>query len=358
MTARSGASRGGARPRAGSVVAAGIVAIAAACGAEPGDGPGVGAGGPGAGPASEVDEGALLRDLEATVLENYGLLELGNIEAYADRAAADRPIAIFGARADAAVAGVAPPELYDDRRLFAGRRVRMLSRNLDLHLSPEGHVSWTFDDVSYRVSRDGREASIPLRVTGLYTRDVDRWALALEHRSYPRPVREIIARARSGDLPQPARFRTSYDIDGPATQLRRVVPRVIFDAIGPHYRDSRLADTADALVVLPGVAREYSGADVAEAPTLAELFAGPDGEGAAVELGDHLIRVAASRDVAWMAANIAVRPPADESTIGLRGTFVFEDRPRAGWVLVQTHVSAPVAGARVAERVFGSARLD
>ncbi len=295
------------------------------------------------------------------MIENYALVELGNVDAYADRIALDRPVALFGVQPDDSTVGIAPSSLFVDRRLFPGRRTRLLTRNLDIHLSRDRSVGWLFDEISYRVPFRGREASIPIRVTSVYTRDIDRWVVAAQHMSYAIPIDELVAAARSGRAPAPARFQTGYPAGGPATGLRRIAWRVISGAIGPHYRERRMADTPDALVLLPGPRQEYAGARVHEAPTLAELFAAPDGEEADVDIGEHRIELARNGEVAWMAANLGVSTADDEGepvTVELRGTFVFEERPGEGWLLVQTHVSAPVSADTIAERVFGTSKLD
>jgi ketosteroid isomerase-like protein len=349
-------------------VAVGACAIAlAACGGQAGQSLGP-EGGRVADPPGDV--AGLRRDLEATVLENYALLELGNIDAFADRVAIDRPIMLFGVEPEDVIVGVAPSALFADRRLFAGHRLRMLSRNLDIHLSRDRSVGWVFDEVSYRVPFRGREASIPLRVTSVYTRDIDRWVLAMQHMSYALPLEEILEASPDGALGAPARFQTGYSVDGPATGLRRIAWRVISGEIGPHYRERRMAASADALVLWPGPRQEFAGASIRDAPTLAELFASAEGEPAEVEIGDHTIEVARNGEVAWMAANLAVFLPKkegrnddrgaeyrDSSTVELRATFVFEERADEGWTLVQTHASAAIPAQIIAERVFGTPNL-
>jgi ketosteroid isomerase-like protein len=317
-------------------------------------------------PEPPGDVTGLRQDLEATVLENYALLELGNIDAYSDRVAVDRSIALFGVEPRDVSVGLTPSSLFDDRRLFAGRRLRMLSRNLEIHLSRDRSVGWVFDEMSYRVPFRGREASVPLRVTSVYTRDIDRWVIAMQHTSYAVPIDELVELARAGRLPRPARFQTGYEAGGPATGLRRMAWRVLTGDIGPHYRQQRMADSPEALVLFPGPRQEYAGYRVRDAPTLADLFASSAGRQARLELGDHHIEVARNGYVAWMAANLVALVPAPagaddgerELEIGLRATFVFEDRPDNGWTLVQTHVSAALPGELIAERVFGTRELD
>ncbi len=314
-------------------------------------------------PTPKADAARLSRDLEATVLENYALLELGNLDAFADRVAPGRAVGIFGASSDHVVAGISPPSLYEDKRLFAGERLRMLSRNLDTHLSASGHVGWAFDEVSYRITRGEREAAIPLRVTGVYTRDVDTWVLAMEHQSYPMHIDEILARAASDELPAAPSFQTAYDAGGPARELRRIAQRVVAGEVGPHYRERHVAESADALVILPGPRHEYTGRDIRDAPTVASAFGAGEGEDAEVRIGDHLIEVADSGDMAWMMSNLKVRVPGaaragDPVGVDLRGTFLFENRPRRGWVLLQMHVSVGVADALVWERLFGRGALS
>ena len=83
--------------------------------------------------------------------------------------------------------------------------VEVLSKNLEVHLSRDRSVGWTFDDVSCRLPDpfEGRSASIPLRVTAVYQRHLDTWVMVMQHVSYGMPLDDVLAWARSGRLAKP-----------------------------------------------------------------------------------------------------------------------------------------------------------
>src|SRR5690606_25328447 len=156
----------------------------------------------------------LSRELEASILENYLQLALGNMEAYADSVARDREVALMGLR---------PRDLMVGKnlqsRLRAGTRLpshdrphrqigtsesepclRLLPKTLQVHLYTDSSVGWISDEASYRIPHEGREAAIPLRVTAVMMRDIDRWVLVMEHTSYGLPVKTIVDMARKNEL--------------------------------------------------------------------------------------------------------------------------------------------------------------
>lgn len=69
----------------------------------------------------QLGERDLLRDLEASVLENYLQLTLGNMEAYADSIARNREVVLVGVQADDLAYGKNPSKSTDDRRPFKDR---------------------------------------------------------------------------------------------------------------------------------------------------------------------------------------------------------------------------------------------
>lgn len=328
---------------------------------------------------SEVTPEDLARDLESTLLENYLQLSLGNMEAYADSIARDRDVVLIGVRSEDLVVGVNPSGRTRDRRLYSDRRhcgastsgdmpcIQVLPKTLDLHLYEDESVGWVVDEISYRVPHDDREAAIPLRMTVVTVRDIDRWVLVMEHVSYGLPVAEIIALARRGKLASPELIEKRHDDRGRARLLSRLVlsylnadEQAIQRRVQAMERKRQSATERGAYVVdestlftlYPGPRQEYRGPDVHSAPSLAQLF----GPSARVTMDSYRLSVAINKRVAWMAARLTVTMP-DPGTgrdlvIGLRGTFLFAFDSH-GWNLTQTHISVPVTDALLDERFFG-----
>jgi hypothetical protein len=324
--------------------------VAIACGAQnsPGISRGLGGDDSKGPPTSNRD---LIRDLEATVLEGYMQLTLGNIEAYADGIARDRDIALIGIAPRAVVVGRNPRAVSRDRRPFRGIDAKFYSKNLDVHLARDGAVGWTFDEVSYRVRFLDREASIPIRVTSIFVRDIDRWVLVHEHMSYALPIEEVIALARAGRLRSPRALCKKKKCDSESPGLPRIVEALLASKGKERYQ--RLASADQALLVWPGPEHEYHGREVNDAPPLAELF----GLGAKVSIHDYRAYVGPGRKVAWVVANLEVSSVDGELTIGLRATYVLSvarvGTNKFSWKIVQSHVSVPIDAGELSRRVFG-----
>lgn len=294
-----------------------------------------------------IGRDAAARDLEATVLETYSHLTLGNFAAYRDTLAGDEPVTLIGVTPVDVVTGMRPRGAGHDRRLYKATSPTVLAKNLEVHLSSDGSVGWTFDEMSYRVPHEGRTASIPVRNTSLYIRDIDRWVLVLEHQSYPTAIDDLRAAAASRHLARPATF-AARPLPAPAGDLVRLVDLL-------HDADRRgrvkVASDAEALVLLPDRDHELHGAEASDAPALAAMF----GPRTTVSVRDPRLGLARSGEVAWMAANLMVRTSVNDEPveIGLRGTYVFRRAGRS-WELVQMHVSAPVTERELGRRVFGA----
>lgn len=299
----------------------------------------------------DVDRGALLRDLESTVIENYSQLTLGNVDAYKDGVSAELPIVLFGIEPRDVVYGTAPSSLSRDRRPYRRFGPAIYSKNLDVHLSRSGAVAWTYDEVSYRVPYLDRRASIPIRITGVYVRDVERWVLVMEHQSYALPMPEIMTMAASGKLPAPARMRNRFfKAEGASALLLNTAGKFLNADAG--YERRKLSTAEDALVLLPDPDHEFASERTIEAPTVAELF----GEGATVGLRDYRVHVAREKSIGWIAANLVVSTRVNDEPveIGLRATYLFENRGKYGWEIVQMHVSVPIGLPELTRRVFGT----
>ena len=299
-------------------------------------------------PESGPEPAQLARELEATVLEIYSHLTLGNFAAFRDSLASDEPVVLLGVRPRDVLVGVSPRAAGSDRRLLPAMAPNILAKNLELRLSQDGSVAWTFDEISYRVSYEGRVASIPIRDTSLFVRDIDRWVLVVEHQSYPTGIDELRARAAAGRSEQPRRFPSRHTGE-PARELVRLVG--LLHNAEPRGLGRRVAPGDSTLVLLPDADHELRGRDAVEGPALATLF----GPGATVGLRDYHIGTAKNETIAWMAANLVVRTVVNDEKvdIGMRGTYVFR-RGERDWELVQMHVSAPVSERELSRRVFGT----
>lgn len=294
----------------------------------------------------EVPREVLDHDLEATVIENYSHLSLGNFSAFRDGLSQDQPVTLIGVTPGDVVTGRRPPEAARDRRLYRVLGPTLLSKNLDVHLSADGSVGWTFDEMSYRVPYQGRTASIPIRNTELYLRDFDRWVLVMQHQSYAVSIDDLRTLASSGALEAPRRF-PSRAFEKGSRELIALVGRL-------HNESGPIARGDGVLVLLPDRDHELRGSDAAQASSLAALF----GAGSTVGLRDYRIGIGKNGRVAWMAANLVVRTGTGSSNgagvdIGLRGSYVFE-KAASGWEVVQMHISAAVPEAELSRRMFGT----
>ena len=307
------------------------------------------------GPASsgiETDLGLdeLRKSLESTVLENYVQLTYGNIEAFLDRVAVEGEVQFIGVTPGDVLVGVNPPGLREDRRLYRRRRLRILSKNLDVHLSQDGSVGWVYDEVSYRVEYMGREASIPIRSTSLYLRDVERWVLAAGHLSYGVPIGELISVVARGNFRKGASIKTEQ---GPSKELSASLVGIVGRFINGSATEALYHGDESALLLLPGPEQEYHGEECLDAPPLSKTI----GEDATVAVKNYRVQLSSSRRVAWLVANLSARGDfnGDLLEIPLRGSFVLEQRGEGDWLIAQAHISAPFSESELSALVFGPA---
>jgi hypothetical protein len=301
-----------------------------------------------ASPDADLGLDELRADLESTVLENYIQMSLGNVEAAAEALAPDQEIVLIGPEVPDIFVGRADELVGVDRRLYRQRNPHILSKNLDVHLAQDGSAGWIFDEISYRVPYMGREASIPIRVTGIYVRDVERWVLVAEHASYPLPVEELVRLSLTGDLKKGTMLHNDY---GPSRKQAGTLVGIIGRYLNGQLEEGAIMDDPGTLTLLPDPEGEYHGNEAVSAPSLASLF----GPTASVAVRRFRVYMRSSKRVAWVHANLAVRTESagDPVEVSLRGTFVFERRGVDPWVLVQSHISAPLLESQISERVFG-----
>jgi ketosteroid isomerase-like protein len=280
----------------------------------------------------------LVRQLESAALESLSQLSLGNLDAYAEGMRADRPVVLLGAQTGDTFIGDARGSSDIDRRPLADLYPQLLSKNLDIQVSTTGAVGWVFDEISYRIPVEGRWASVPIRVTAVFTRDVDRWVLAMDHWSYARSTSDIAGAGVTVDA-------LAGDREGSGTKaLVSLVGRL---ENGDKRARALGRSTAErALLLLPGPDAEFHGDQITAAPTLPELF----GQKGTVGLRQHRVEVAPTGDVAWMATNLVLS--GSDLELLLRATYVFVHGER-GWQVVQEHISAPVPEGFFDDLLFG-----
>lgn len=330
------------------------------------------------------------RELELVILENYLQLSVGNIEAYADSVAIDREVMLIGIGPDDTRMGPNPKLETLDRRPFrasdrcvegpGGKKacLNVLSKRLDVHLYFDDSAGWLSDELSYRVPFGGRHATIPLRMTAVFIRDIDRWVLVMEHISYALTLDDILAQARSGRLPTPAPFKTRVSERGRARQMLRKTldwlnanemqrqttenamdrKHVQVRAMPPDQRREVVSDAWMSLRAPAPRAVAY-GRQVYKQPSLAEQFREKTGGQVKVLVDNYRFDMTDNTSVAWLSANLTVeireQPSSQPLRIKLRGTFLYGFDRLTGWSLVQSHISVPVTEPQLSNRVFGPA---
>lgn len=302
----------------------------------------------------------LARDLEATLLVSYSQLSLGNYDAYLDGVAQDVDLAIIGLSAGDTVTGPNPGGSWIERKPYYKRAgARVFSKNLRVALSADKQVGWVSDEVSYRVpflirlgdeTEVQRVASIPMRVTAAFVRNVDRWVMVMEHTSYGLPAGDIVGLARAREIRQPPRLPAEGDIaERTADEIASVV-----EAFHRPGDDRSQAIAADDRVVLmlPDSSAEYRGEEVAAAPTVEDVLGGSRVEVLQTRVSARIGRTA------WMVANLRVMvgDESDRVSIPARGSYILEAQREEGlwrWRIVQAHVSVPLDKSQLDDRVFG-----
>ena len=287
--------------------------------------------------------------LRATVLEGYGHLTLGNTEAYASNFAPGVPIVLIGLGARDAMVRRFRVRSQIDRRIFQNDGTMVYSNDLRVHLSNDGSVGWVEDSVSYRVPYQGRVASVPVRFTAVFIRDIDRWAMVVEHVSYAVAPSAVIEKALAGRGPIPRRLGTMSEASPIQEQIRTALHDLYMSS---HQEAStRLWETGvSATRILPGVNFVYRGKNVQNAPFVSDIF----GEGSIVTVGEHHIFLARNRRISWTVAylTVAVQVGDKIAPIHVRSTCLFRLGP-GGWRLAQEHLSVPIERTALRQWVFG-----
>ncbi len=305
-------------------------------------------------PVSESDgAGRLVRELELEVIASYQRVSIDAAAAAVVAAAgAIDPsvgLTVFGVGPDDVALRSAPDERWPVVDI-AGRPIDVVSRRLELSLSADRSVGWSYDEISLRLPMCGHVASIPLRVAQVYVRDSERWTLVAEHAAYAQPMGRWLDAAKG---PDGGRVTTAVEkqLESEAAQdaLRVALDpdgdRAVWDG-GP----GGLAVWPDPLHVLRrGGARS--------GPTLAQSLGAT-----AITVEGLRLALGPTRSVAIASAALIARLPrlseADAIDVRLRGTFVIE-RVGEVWLVRFALVSTPITtGALVGRTVGVAASLE
>lgn len=307
----------------------------------------------------------LERELEAAVLEAYSHLTLGNFDPYGDNIAEGLDLMFLGTGSRDVIFGADQGGSWIDHRPF-GRSdgLRLFSKNLRVAVSEDEQVGWVSDEISYRVPHrfrlaNGAEieriASIPIRTTSLYLREVDRYVLVMEHLSYPLPERDVVELARAKRLRAPAGIPAAPVHDALAAAIMGSIQ--LFHGLADGDPMDALSARVPVSVFFPTPMGEVHDVRRNGVPFLQDLLRSLNGE---TRLTLTKQRIVNEGTVAWVAANLelASRVGADSTTIRMRGTYLLEKLPGGPWRIVQVHISVPLEQGQIDERVFGAPEED
>jgi hypothetical protein len=246
-------------------------------------------------------------------------------------------------------------------RVDRSLKTEVRSKRLDIHLSADKAASaaWTSDELSWRITFCGRTAVIPLRITALYAHDGDRWVQVFEHLSFgrqPLPAADgqLVGRPMADALIDPSLSdELGRDVVTLFSQQSEQI-RALVSLDPEHHAEDDPRQAAPSFLLAPDPDSEWHGDDDV---TRIQLV-----DGRLVKIQDRRVgvigRSVAKATVAYMTANLVVdlrvHPGTPSSQVLLRGTFVFEKRDDH-WLVVQGHVSEPIADYALASRVFGTA---
>ena len=307
-------------------------------------------------PSSEADpSGRMRRELELEVMSSY---DRPSLDAAAAAAVVDASVGltVFGIGPDDVAIGRALDERWPvvevlstrpgEDRAGELRGIDIVSHRLELFLSADSTVGWSFDEVSLRLPVCGRTASIPLRVAQVYVRDSERWTLVAEHVAYAQPMGRWLelAKGLDGDKVATAVERQLESEAAQAALRLGLAPdgdREVWDG-GP----GGVAVWPDPMQILRGgVARS--------GPSLAQ------GLGAtAVTVEGIRLALGPTRSVAIANATLIARldrtlEDGSPLEIRLRGTFVLE-RVDETWRIRLAMVSVPITLGALVGRTVGT----
>lgn len=289
-------------------------------------------------PVNEGDTGGrLVRELELEVLASYDRDKL-------DFVAANN---VIDPSVGLVVIGLGPGDVRkgtspDDRwpiHEVAGEPVRIVSRRLELFLSTDQTVGWSYDDISMRMEVCGRTASIPLRVAQVYVRDSERWTLVAEHVAYAQPMGRWLDSAKG---PEGSKLPTFVEKQPESNAAQEAIAQLL----ASDGDRGVWAAQASTLAVWPDPLHVLRGGATRSGPTLARTLGDPgdvslsiDGLSLALGPGRNVAIATAT-----LLASVKRLNAGKEETVEvrLRGTFVIErigESWRARFAMVSTAIT-------------------
>jgi hypothetical protein len=303
-----------------------------------------GANGTGTGPPLSDTQGqddplsraALMRDLEAEVLDGYDRDE-----------PIDTQVRVIDPLVGGARVGVGPGDVWvgtevglaTSRWPLATDRTTDLdvrSKKLELHMAEDQSAAWVSDEVSWRITACERIAVIPLRYTALYVRDGDRWSAVVEHLSYGRG---LTLEDREG-------FGATLE----AAEADPSIAGAVDAAIAPLLLSARPVElplAPEAYALGPDVWVELRTGELGVSTLWPADMSVEARRVGVVERGAGKTTVAY-----WVGTLFAPRDGGDK--VRLRATFVFERRAGV-WTIAQAHLSLPIDDSALAGAAFGGA---
>lgn len=295
--------------------------------------------------ATEGDpSGRLLRELELEVISSYHRTSL-------DAAAATT---VVDASVGMVVFGIGPDDVAVGRSLderwpvveVSGQRIDVVSHRLELFLSADGSVGWSYDDVSLRLPVCGRVASIPLRVAQVYVRDSERWTMVAEHAAYAQPMGRWLDTAKG---PDGARVPTATE-----NQLESKAAEAALRLGLSAESDREVWDGGvTGLAVWPDPLHVLRRGAAASGPGLAQSLGA-----SSVTVEGLRLALGPTRAVAIASATLLARLDRPDEAgapleVRLRGTFVVE-RVGEQWRIRLALVSTPITVGALVGRTVGA----
>lgn len=290
--------------------------------------------------------GRLLRELQDEVRASY---QRPSLDAAAAAATIDPSVglvAIGVGPSDVAV-GLAP-ELRWPVASVDYRPITIVSRALEVHLSADETVGWSFDEATLELPVCGRTATIPIRIFQVYVRDSERWALITEHLAYAQSMGRWLDAAVG---PDGTRMPEAIERQPESAAARAA----IVDAISPGGDRAASWDAGpEALAVWPDVLQVLRGGAVATGPSLAQSL-----DASSLGLDGLRLALGPSRAVAIASATLLARVErgsGDPIDLRFRATFVVErtgDGAAATWAVRAAMVSIPITAGALVGRTVG-----
>lgn len=306
-------------------------------------------------PVNEGDTGGrLVRELELEVLASYDRQELDYVAA---AAAVDPSVGLsgFGIGPDDLMRGTAPDDRWPVTEV-AGERVDVVSRRLELFLSADQTVGWSYDEVSLRLRVCGRTASIPLRVAQVYVRDSERWTLVAEHAAYSQPMGRWLDGARGLDG---GKLTGAVEKQLESTKAQETLALLVS---GEGDRAALWATDMNVLAVWPDPLYVLRGNSARSGPSLARTLGDPGD--VTVSVDGLRLALGPGRNVAIASATLIAKVKRlrdgkeDPVDVRLRATYVLE-RVGEAWKARFAMASTPITtGALVGRSVGVVARLE